>query len=452
VPTDVIMPALGMAQETGKVVSWLKAEGEPVTKGEPLLEIETDKVTVEIEAPATGTLARVTAAAGADVPVGRVIAVILGAGEPVERHDMPADEPHRRAQIASPVAARIAAEHNLDLQQVDTDGRRVEKADVLALLAAQSQPASAGRTPASPKARRLAAERGIAIAAIGGSGPGGAVLAADVFAATTALPASVDIADDRRTTFTTKDEGRPTTGALPSSSVFRPSSDDAPSSTRAITTAWRIMAERTAQSWASAPHFYLLREVDASRLITWRESSQKRSRGKLTYTDLLVKLAAAALCEHPRLNAAWRDGTIAENSAVNIGLAVAVEDGLLVPVIHRADELSLREIAERRNDLVGRAQAGRLWPEDMQGGTFTISNLGMYGVDAFNAIVNPPQAAILAVGRIAERVVPVNGRPAVRPTLVLSLSCDHRVVDGARGAQFLDRLANLVEEPLGIVE
>jgi len=164
-----------------------------------------------------------------------------------------------------------------------------------------------------------------------------------------------------------------------------------------------------------------------------------------------VRLVAAALRQHSRVNVSWKDGTLVSHADVNIGLAVALEDGLVVPVLHRADTLTLAEIATRREDVVARAQSGKLRPADIQGGTFTISNLGMYGVDAFNAIVNPPQAAILAVGRIAERVVPVAGRPAVQPMLVLTLSCDHRAVDGARGAQFLGALADLVEEPLSLL-
>jgi pyruvate dehydrogenase E2 component (dihydrolipoamide acetyltransferase) len=211
------------------------------------------------------------------------------------------------------------------------------------------------------------------------------------------------------------------------------------------------MAERMTASWTTAPHFYLVREVNVSRLVTWRERASKQTGARITYTDLLVRIAAAALSLHPRVNASWRDGAIVQNSDVNIGLAVAIDDGLVVPVIHRADTLSLVEITARREDVVSRGQAGKLRPGDIQGGGFTISNLGMYGVDAFNAIVNPPQAAILAVGRIADRVVAVNGQAVVQPTMVLTLSCDHRALDGARGAQFLGALAELIEEPLALL-
>lgn len=410
--TDVIMPALGMAQETGKVLRWLKAEGEPVTQGEPLLEIETDKITVEIEAPASGILASVTAAPGEEVPVGRTIAVILASDEPAVVRPTP---PATRLPAASPLAARLAAEHGVDLGALIPRGTRIERADVLAHLQARQSPASAvrgaERVLASPKARRLAAERGVEIAAMKGTGPGGAVQASDVSAAST--------------------EG---------TSVVRTS------------TAWRIMAERTTQSWTGAPHFFLLRDVDASRLVAWRQRWQKRLKAEITYTDLLVKLLAASLREHPRLNSRWQEGAIVANADINVGLAVAVEEGLLVPVVHHADRQSIRQIASRRQDLVSRAQTGKLRPEDLIGGTFTISNLGMYSVDVFNAIINPPQAALLAVGRISDRVVAVDGRPAVRPMMTLSLSCDHRVVDGARGALFLQALASLIEEPLELLE
>jgi len=213
-----------------------------------------------------------------------------------------------------------------------------------------------------------------------------------------------------------------------------------------------VMAERTQRAWQEVPHFFLVREVDATRLEGWRASVRRRAGlEKVTHSDLLVRLVASALREHPRVNATWRNGTIAANEDVNVGLAVAAEDGLVVPVIAGADRLELAEIAARRAALVTAVRERRLKPADVQGGTFTISNLGMYGVDAFLAIVNAPQAAILSVGRIAQRAVVVDGAVVARPTLVLVLSFDHRVVDCAAGARFLDTLAALVEEPAGLV-
>ncbi len=421
-PTTVIMPALEMAQDTGKVVRWLKSPGETVTKGEPLLEIETDKVTVEIEAAASGILRDVTAREGDVVPVGQTIALIVAPGEagvaalpsPPRAAGAAAVPSSPAAVKVSPLARRIAEQHGVDLARVKAASGTIQKADVLTYLESQKAPpavdgASARLTAASPKARRLAAERSVNIRALRGSGPGGAILAADVPSAPSARPA----------------EG--------------------------VGTIWRIMAERMTASWTTAPHFYLFREVTVGRLVSWREQAGRQTGARITYTDLLVKLVAAALSRHPGVNASWKDGAIARNPDINIGLAVAVEDGLIVPVIHRADALSLAEIAGRREDVVSRGQAGKLRPADIQGGGFTISNLGMYGVDAFNAIINPPQAAILAVGRIADRVVAVNGQPAVQPTMMLTLACDHRALDGARGAQFLGALADLIEEPLALL-
>ncbi len=409
-PTNVIMPALELAQETGKVLRWLKQPGDSVRKGEPIVEIETDKVTVEVEAPASGVLGGVTARAGDVVPVGQTIAVIAAPNEAA----VPTSEPVK----ASPLARKLAEQHGVDLTSVKAASGRVEKADVLAHVESrQGAPATVRLVAASPKARRLAAERGVDLTVVRGSGPGGAVVSDDISAARAGAP------------------------AVAAPSVAAPS----------VGTIWRIMAERMTQSWTSAPHFYLVREVNVSRLVSWLEKARKQTGARITYTDLLVRLVAAAIAQHPAVNGSWKDGALVRNAEINIGLAVAIEDGLVVPVIHRADTLSLAELATRRDDLVTRAQAGKLRPADIQGGGFTISNLGMYGVDAFNAIVNPPQAAILAVGRIADRVVAVNGQPAVQPTMVLTLSCDHRAIDGARGAQFLGALADLVEEPLALL-
>jgi len=445
VPTTVIMPALELAQETGKVIKWLKSPGDAVTKGEPIVEIETDKVTVEIEAPAAGVLRDVTAQPGDVVPVGKTIALIFAAGEaggaaspaPAAAAPRAMATPSPAAPVgqspaavsgvrASPLARKLAEQHGVDLASIKTPSGRVEKADVMAYVESQKPSTgngTAGRiAAASPKARRLAAERGMDLRALQGSGPGGAVLAADIPAAAPAAQRAVAAPTAQR-----------------------------PAATAGVSNVWRIMAERMTASWTSAPHFYLVREVTVSRLVTWRERASKQTGVRITYTDLLVRLVAATIAQHPRVNASWKDGAIEQHADINIGLAVALDDGLVVPVLHRADTLSLAEIATRREDLVTRAQTGKLRPADIQGGSFTISNLGMYGVDAFNAIVNPPQAAILAVGRIADRVVAVGGQATVQPTMVLTLSCDHRALDGARAAQFLGLLAEVVEEPLTLL-
>jgi len=358
------MPALGIAQETGRLVRWLKSEGEHIAKGEPMMEVETDKATVEVESPASGTLAGITAAAGDDVAVGNAIAFILGPGESV---------PEPRGVESSQTPAKSSTPP--------------------APPRSQQTPPSV-RPPASPKARRLAEERGVEISRVVGTGPGGAVLEEDV------LQAASRVAQG------------------PAESPL-----------------WRAMAENVSRSWREAPHFFVMREVDATGLVEERG----RHAREITYTDLLVKAVATALRSHPRMN-----GSAME---INIGLAVALPDGLIVPVIHGADRLSVDETAARRKVLLDRVRAGKLRSTDLSGGTFTISNLGMYGIDAFTAILTEGQAGILAVGRITDRVIAHEGAPAVRPTIQMSLSCDHRRVDGARAAEFMQTLTSLLESP-----
>jgi len=279
---------------------------------------------------------------------------------------------------------------------------------------------------------------GVNLAALNGTGPEGAVLAVDVLASDPieAVTTQSDL-DERSHTSEAS-----TAGTTPARDV-------------AISGRWRVMAERMTASWTTAPHFFLMREVVASGLVELRTRLlpvvERRVGVRLTYTDLLVKIMAAALTQHPRMLGSWEGASIRAWDEINIGIATDTGEALVVPVIHGADALSIGEIAARRAELVERATAGRLALDDLARGTFTLTNLGAYNVDAFNAIINPPQAAIIAVGRIADRVVAVDGTPAVRPTVVISLSCDHRVVDGARAARFLDDLAALIEEPWGLL-
>lgn len=444
--TKVIMPALGMAQETGKLLAWLKQEGETVIKGEPLMEIETDKAAVEIEASASGLLGGVSVEVGQEVPVGQVIAWILEPGEeapatepiqsgevePVEKHEL---EPERvlaadgNSQSSpatieiSPVARNIAQEHGVDLNMLKPNGSRIQKADVLAFIDHSHQrSAGDGIVLASPKARRMANEYGLVLDVISGSGPDRAVLAADVV-----LHAS-----------------QPTSQVSSQQTV--PGGQPIE-----MSRGWTVMADRLAEAWRTIPHFYLEREINASQMIAWRNMAQKNSEHKITFTDLLLKAVAATLKIHPRVNAAWINDSIYENDGVHVGVAVATDDGLTVPIIPNTNMLSIDEIAIQRHGVVTRALDGKLKMKDLQGGTFTISNLGMFGIDRFSAIVNPPQAAILAVGKIVDKAIPEDGQININPTMTLTLSCDHRVVDGARGAKFLDTLAQYLEEPLRIL-
>ncbi|MFY9646573.1 MAG: dihydrolipoamide acetyltransferase family protein [Terriglobales bacterium] len=385
---SVVMPALEMAQETGKLISWRKREGDAVAKGEPLLEIETDKAVMEIESPADGVLAGVKAQAGTEVPVGRTIAWIVRPGEIPPAEEVVV-ESGRKTTSHSPVSSTATATQSA------------------------SPSPSTGMVKISPKARRLAAERGVDLGHVQGSGPGGEILATDILAAAE-----------------TKMPPAPATGSTTS----------------------RLMAERTTQSWTTVPHFFVVREVDAGPLNEARTKLApeiEKLRGvKLTHTDLFAALVARVLPKHPRLNSSWAAHGIRVNSDINIALAMAVEDGVVAPVIHHADKIELGEIAVQRRDLAERSRSGKLRPADVANATFTISNLGMYGVDAFTAIIVPPQAAILAVGAITDRVVPIEGRPAIRPMLTLTLSSDHRVVDGARAAEFLRDLVDAMRNPL----
>jgi pyruvate dehydrogenase E2 component (dihydrolipoamide acetyltransferase) len=391
------MPALEMAQETGKLIAWRKKEGDHVSKGEPLLEIETDKAVVEVEAPADGVLAGIKASEGADIPVGQTIAWIVAPGE------------HPPADTAPVVpAARATSQPKSEPSQ--------------AAPTQSFSPSAAVSAKISPKARRLAKELGVDIATIHGSGPGGEILASDV-QANAAAPA-----------------------APPSSSSSKDSG-----TIEVPTSLGRIMAERTTQSWTTVPHFFVTRDIDATELNQYRDQIvdeiESTKKIRVTHTDLLVAVVSRVLLKHPRLNASWAAEGIHLHNHVNMGVAIAVNDGVVAAVIHNAHTASLPEIAIQRRDVAERARAGKLRPADIADATFTISNLGMYRVDQFSAIITPPQAAILAVGGIADKVVAIERKPAVRPMMTLTVSCDHRVADGARAAMFLSDLAQALIDP-----
>ncbi len=386
---SVVMPALEMAQETGKLLAWRKKEGERVTKGEPLLEIETDKAVVEVEAPGDGILAGITAEVGAVIPVGETIAWLVGPGE----------KPPAKSATATPAARASSGP---------------ERASAAAAVHATEQ--REGAAPQiSPKARRLAKELGVDIGKIRGTGPDGTITSEDVQRS----------ADEKST--------------------------PAPAGMEPLSQVARLMAERTTQSWTSVPHFSLVRDVDCGGLIAAQkrisQEMEKTQGATPTITDLLISVLAKVLAKHPRMNSSWTGDGIRSNAEINVSVAMAVKDGVVGAVIHKANTAKIVEISALRRELTERARAGRLRPADITGGTFTLSNLGMYKVDAFSAIITPPQAAILAVGSISDRVVAIDGKPGVRPMMTLTLSSDHRVVDGARAAEFLSELADAIREP-----
>ena len=398
---SVVMPALEMAQETGKLLSWLKKEGETIKKGDLLLEIETDKAVVEVEATGEGVLAGITAHEGDVVPVGQVIAWILLPGEPT-----PA------LTVAAP-AARASNSLNEAAQAPKNGEQPPERRET---------PSTAARV--SPKAKRLATELNVNLHQVTGTGPEGTVTAEDV------------------QQFAQLSNAGSGAGSGTRSGARKP---------EPLSQIARLMALRVTESWTTVPHFFVVREVDAGGLIETQKkfnSDVEKSRGvRLTLTDILISLVSRVLAKHPKLNASWTGDTVQLNPAVHISVAMAVKDGVVGAVIRNADTLDIAEIAVQRRDLTERARAGRLRPADIDGGTFTISNLGMYKVDAFSAIIAPPQAAILAVGAVGDRVVPVEGRPGIRPMVTLTLSSDHRVTDGAGAAEFMNDLAQATLNP-----
>jgi pyruvate dehydrogenase E2 component (dihydrolipoamide acetyltransferase) len=402
-PTNVIMPALGVAQQTGTLLKWLKAEGESVSKGEPLMEIETDKATVEIEAPGSGILSCVTAKPGDQVPVGERIAFILAPGE------VASEDQDRVSVSASPI--KPVTQPN---PRISPFVKGESKGNFLS--PDPSPPPPRTRILASPAARRIAKEGGIDITSCAGTGPDGAVLAEDVLRSMTGQaaaprgPAKVE-------------------EILP------------------LTPMRRTIAERMTHSKQMAPHFYLSIDVDMSAIIKLRaEQPENQASRAPSVNDYILRACARTLKDFPLLNASYTEHGIELHREINIGMAVALEEGLVVPVIRNADRLNVNQLAERSRELQAKAQTKKLYPADYDGGTFTVSNLGMLGVDSFIAIINPPQCAILAVGRVAPRVVVEDDMFTIKAMMTTTLSADHRIIDGATGARFLQQIKSRLEE------
>ncbi len=388
--TDVSLPRLGQGMEAGTIVRWLKSEGDPVEKGEPLYELDTDKVTQEVEADAGGVLLKILAGEGEEIEVGKRIAVIGEEGEEVSVAEEPAPKAEKKAEAPKPEP--LPAE-------------RIE---------APREPARAnGRIKASPLARRIARERSIDLATLTGTGPDGRIVAEDVERAA-AAPAHAPAA------------------AAPLEAEVIP-----------LTSLRKTIARRLTEAW-QAPAFQISMSADMTRA---QELHDRLREQGVSVTDILTKLAAVALLRHREVNAHFADDELRIFPNAHIGLAVATERGLIVPVQREVERKSLVQIAAERKDIVQRTREGKLSQEDLEGGTFTISNLGMYGVEIFTAVLNPPQAAILAVGAIDEKPVVADGGFVGRPLMAMTLTCDHRAVDGAKAAEFLRELKTLLEEP-----
>lgn len=436
-PIPFIMPKFDMDQEQATISSWVKKEGDFVKFEETILVVETDKVAIDVPSPATGTLAGILYQDGEVVPVTQVIAYILKDGE--SKADLPAlpssitsstlelapvgtpSTPTVALPIkATPVAARMAKEEGVDLSKVVTAGSRITREDVEHYLADQ-KPTRRVTIPATPAARRIARENAVGLETVAGSGPRGRVQAVDVsFRAQSLRAIPVD--------------GR-------SAEVVE---------VRGIR---QTIADRMQASFQTIPHIALTIEVDVSNLENVRVQlnalAEKRHESKISMTALLVKIVAWALEQNPYLNASLIGGKIYLWKDINVGIATAIEGGLIVPVVHQANYLSMRQLADTLQDVTTRAREGKLDLRDVQHGTFTISNLGMYGINHFRAIINPPESAILAVGKVVRKPVVINAQDdvAVRPMMSITLSADHRVIDGVVAAQFLQNLAQAIEIP-----
>jgi pyruvate dehydrogenase E2 component (dihydrolipoamide acetyltransferase) len=413
---EVKLPRLGQGMESGTIVKWLKAEGDQVEKGEPLYELDTDKVTQEVEAEATGVLLKITVAEG-EADVGTTIAVIGRQGEDVSA--LEGETAQAVAETAqeegSPGAAREAERER---------GREATASEQITEIRQPSGGNGAGaRIKASPLARRIARERGIELGSLKGTGPEGRVVAEDV--------------------------ERAAAGAAAQPAVTRPAAPPGEVERIPLTSVRRTIARRLTEAW-QAPAFQIAMSADMTRaqhLHARLAEQAKEGEPKPTVTDILTKACAAALMRHRAVNALWAEDAIELHPNANVGIAVAIEAGLVVPVIHQAEGLTIAELAAARADIVTRARENKLRQEDLDGGTFTISNLGMFGVEQFVAVLNPPQAAILAVGAIEAKAVPTESGFDSRPLMTLTLTCDHRALDGATAANFLRTVKAFLEEP-----
>ncbi|MBR8741116.1 dihydrolipoamide acetyltransferase family protein [Nocardiopsis sp. MG754419] len=427
--SEIHMPRLSDTMEEGVISTWVKKVGDKVASGDVLVEIETDKAVMEFEAYEDGYLVKQTVSEGDTVPIGEVIGYIGDSPEAVPEESGGTDAPAAEEKAPEPAAE--------------------EKSEDRAAEPAPAAPTGDGSAPAdrprtSPLARRLAKEYGLDITKIQGSGPKGRIVRADIEAAAEDGYAAQDTA--------------PATSSAPSAPAAQstpPSQDDVRGSEAVKTSNVRkVIARRLTESKQTVPHFYLRRTIDAEALKAFRGqiNEQLASTGvKISFNDLIVKACATALKLHPEVNTSWIDDTLVQHHRVNVGVAVAVDAGLVVPVLHDTDKATLSEISTRTRELAGKARDNKLKPQEMSGGTFSVSNLGMFGVDSFSAVINPPEAAILAVGAMRQEPVVVDGEVAVRNRISLELSVDHRAVDGAVGAAYLKTLAEILEEPMRII-
>jgi len=448
VATDIVMPRLSDSMEEGTILRWIKSQGDEVAVGDELVEIETDKANMVYEADAAGTLIEIMAQEGDTLPIGETIARVGEPGEAGGNGASPRGEEAREERATEAPSAPEAAP---------------EKGEGAAAPAATETPSEAppttvpsgdGRVKASPIARRIAREKGLDLAAIPGSGPGGRIVKADVerASATKARPEQAPGAVDAGAAPAAAPPAAAPAGPTPGTRE-RPETAKGRAETVELTKLQQTIARRMAESKATAPHFYLEAEVDMSRALEGRarlKAAAGEGEAIPSFNDMVIKACALALREHPRANGAYRDGKVEEYSRINVGVAVAAQDALIVPTVFDADLKGLRQIATETRALAQRVRDGSITPPELSGGTFTVSNLGMYGITNFAAVINPPQAAILAVGSITERPVVREGEITTAHLMPVNLACDHRILYGSDGAEFLARVRELLEEPLAL--
>ena len=438
--TKVHMEALSPTMEEGQLVQWLKSEGDEISNGDVLAEIETDKATMELVARGDGILRKIFLQEGGTAEVGAVIGVIAGEDEDISEvegtsggggaapsSDEEGEDEGGEAQAgAADDAEAPAATGAADRQAPSSSPAARDEGQAPA-----AQSAEGGRVKASPLARRLAEEAGIELSRIEGSGPGGRVVKRDVEKA--------------------KEEGV----AMPAPTAGETwSPDEAEYEDVPVSQMRKAIAKRLVQSIGPVPTFYLTIDVDMGRAMEARRSMNASLEGegvKISFNDIVLKATAAALRQHPECNAQWHGDHIRRFNAVHLGVAVAIEDGLITPVIRNAHRKGMVRIGEEVKEMAGRAREKKLKPEEYTGATFSVSNLGMFGIHEFTAIINPPEAGILAVGGIEETPVVVDGEVTVRPRMRITMSCDHRVIDGAQGSRFLQTLKTMLEEPAAIL-
>jgi pyruvate dehydrogenase E2 component (dihydrolipoamide acetyltransferase) len=431
--TKVHMEALSPTMEEGQIIRWLKAEGDSVANGDIIAEIETDKATMELVARGDGILRAILLGEGSTAPVGEVIAVIAAEDEDIG--DIAGSAGSGAGAGAGAGGGDAAPESGAPGGAAPTPVT-VEESPA---QGADEVPAG-GRVKASPLARRLAEASGVDLGAVKGSGPGGRVVKKDVEAAASAPPAPPAAAS------TSSPLPLPAAGVV---GFEGPDYEDVP-----LSQMRKTIARRLTESIGPVPHFFLTVDVDMARTMQARASVNRTLEPygrKISVNDMIIRATAAALRLHPAVNAAWTGEAIRRHNRVHIGVAVAVEDGLITPVIRDADRKGLAQIGEEVRELAGRARDKRLQPEEYTGATFSISNLGMFGIHEFTAVINPPEAGILAVGGVEETAVVVDGNVEVRPRMKITMSCDHRVIDGATGAKFLATLREMLEEPATIL-